>query len=81
MFPITPEQRLWLVKQRQAELIEDTARERLVSPGRGHSANRHWSRRLAAVPRALENRIASVGGALLHRDTGPNEPCCDNAVG
>jgi hypothetical protein len=81
MFPITPEQRLWLVEQRQAQLIHEAEQQRIAAMGRADTARRQRSRLLDTVFGTLGGRLAALRAALLNGNAGPKDPCCDNAVG
>jgi hypothetical protein len=79
MWRQTPQQRVWLAKQCQAELFRLAADSRLAAATRGEPAD-HLAPRAIADPRTrLERGIALVRRTLASSDAPCNEPCPDIA--
>lgn len=77
MYPGTPEQRLFLVKQRQAELVHEAHQYRLGAADRGGPADNLSTSRFGSVrawPAQLMTRVRST---LSSRGEACIEPCSD----
>lgn len=79
MFQQLPERRLWLVKQRHAELIHDAEQHRLVRGHPDEPAGHVWTRLLDSLGAGLGRRLAAIRCALPAREAPCVDPCPDCA--
>jgi hypothetical protein len=75
MFRGTPEQSLWLVTQRQAELIREAEQYRLATPIRGDRADNLSTPRFTSIRTSLAPLFA-----LVRRARSGREQLCDDPV-
>jgi hypothetical protein len=81
MFQGTPEQRLWLVKQRQAQLIHEAEQYRLATANRDDRADNLSTPRFNSIRASLAQMRASVWRAISGGEAPCDDPCPDCAPG
>lgn len=79
MWRETPEQRLWLAKQRQTELIREAALYRLVRSRPDEPTDHLATRLLSSLRIRLGRLIALVRRTLSDYEAPCNDPCPDGA--
>jgi hypothetical protein len=77
MFPGAPEQRLWLAKQRQAQLIHEAEQYRLATILRGDRADNLSTPRFTCIRASLAQLSSVVRRALSGREGLCDESCPD----
>ena len=75
MFQQDPQQRLWLITQRNAELIHAAEQHRLARAQRGEPTNRLRTRLLNSLRAGLVRASAEIRRGL----SSPEAPCDDSA--
>jgi len=82
MFQQTPDHRLWLAKQRQAELIHEADQFHLARLARAHGdepADHPWILLFRTIREGLRRPFASAQRALSTIEAPCSDPCPDSA--
>jgi hypothetical protein len=79
MWRETPDQRLWMARERQTQLIREAAEYRLANSRPREHADNLATRMLASLRIRLANLMSLVRRTLADHEAPCNDPCPDVA--